>query len=124
MGLGNDLDEAPPGVTEDHQFYDERVIDGGDDALEADFFLFDEGGSDSPQGGWTEMTESDEAVPGGGEEFEGNGWAEAVESDHDLPGRGKGRGRDGDSDEEGAEGADTLEAFDQDAEDFPDQSDW
>ncbi len=33
MGLGNGMDEAPPGVTEDQPHFDERVIDAGDDAL-------------------------------------------------------------------------------------------
>ena len=128
MGLGNGLDEAPPGVTEDQPRYDERVEgagdeSSGDDALETDFFLMD--GDDSDSGSsWTELTEGEDSLSGTGAADSGNGWTEEVESDDDE-GRGKGRGKKGGDDEgDSFEGSDNLDAFENEAEDFPDQSDW
>nr|WP_321513731.1 hypothetical protein [uncultured Pseudodesulfovibrio sp.] len=124
MGLGNGLDDAPPGVTEDHRFYDERVDDGGgDDTLENNFFLFDEDEGSGQGGSWTDMTESDDSMDNGPDSISENGWADEVEND-DKGGKGRGRGKDELDDQEGADNGDTLDAFDQDAEDFPDQSDW
>ncbi|WP_187170566.1 hypothetical protein [Salidesulfovibrio onnuriiensis] len=127
MGIGNGLDEAPPGVTEDQPHYDERVIgageDAGDDAQETDFFLMDDEGDAAGQGSWTDITENEEP-PTGPAETDTNGWAEQVEEEPQAQGKGKGVGKQDDADDGGPQGDDTLEAFDQDAEDFPDQSDW
>lgn len=124
MGLGNGMDDAPPGVTEDQPHFDERVGDAGDDALETDFFLMDSEEGGGAQGSWTEITESDESMSAASGDIE-NGWAEAVESDPEDMGKGQGRGKGKGHDEgEEAEGVDNLDAFDQDTEDFPDQADW
>ncbi len=82
----------------------------------------EEGGD--TQGSWTDITESDEAMSGVGGDIE-NGWAEAVESELEDTGKGHGKGKaKGHEEGEEIEGTDNLEAFDQDAEDFPDQADW
>ncbi|SDL23182.1 hypothetical protein SAMN05660337_2546, partial [Maridesulfovibrio ferrireducens] len=123
MGVGNGLDEAPPGVTEDQPHYDERVEGtDGDDSLETDFFLMDSEGEDSG-GSWTDITDSDgdQSSSSFGDD---NSWTESVESDS---GKGKGKGKDkGDdqNDEDSSDGADNLDAFENEAEDFSDQSDW
>jgi len=127
MGLGNGLDEAPPGVTEDQPHYDDRVIDSGDtgdvDVLETDFFLMDSEDAAAGQGGWTNVIES-EKPPAGDMEMADNGWTDQVEEDPQGPGKGKADGKQNDFEDKSPQGNDTMDVFDQDAEDFPDQSDW